>query len=103
MGRSLLPLVLLLLTPACATSTACRPDPIGGPEHCYTTSDSMGAAAVHAGAAAATWAAVGCTVNGCIPPMQCNAQSKLCEPIPCKEQSACPTGYACDLTRNRCQ
>ena len=80
----------------------CKPDELTGVERCEHTSDSMGNAAVAAGAAAATWAVVGCTVNGCAPPTQCNTKTKQCEPIPCDGPSACPTGYECAEDTHTC-
>jgi len=90
---------------ACAggSELACKKDPITGSDQCYGTSNSGGEAAVAAGVAAASWAVVGCTVNGCVGPYRCNEKTKMCEPIACSENNACPPAYNCNLTRGRCE
>lgn len=88
----------------CATGVACRTDPVTGSERCQPTSGSYGNAVATVGIAAASWALVGCSVNGCEPPFRCNAESKMCERIPCHEgKNVCPPGYSCDLEDHVCR
>jgi len=75
-----------------------------GPSYqgCFVSNDPVDAV-VAAGFAAAAWAVVGCTVNGCMPPYRCNPQTKLCESIDCDESSHCPAAYECNLVTHECQ
>jgi hypothetical protein len=66
-------------------------------------SSSGGEAAVAATAAAASWGAVGCTVNGCVGAMRCNEDTKRCEPIACSSDDACPSAFECNEERGRCE
>lgn len=94
----------LLLTSACAGGqTVCRRDPITGSEQCQNVGSDYGEAAVTGGAAAASWAAVGCTVNGCTPPSFCNERTKQCESTPCGDDDDCGKGFTCDTTAHRCR
>lgn len=88
-------------TPGCNGSD----DPVYGGRRtgaCFASSSPVDAV-VTAGAAAAAWAVVGCTVNGCTPPYRCNTQTKLCEAIHCDENESCPPAYECDLIEHRCK
>ena len=98
-------LACLALVAACATGQeACRRDPITGSEQCATVGSDTGQAVGTAAAAAATWGAVGCTVNGCQPPFRCNPDSKMCERMRCGEQAGgCPPGYSCNAVKNVCE
>jgi hypothetical protein len=93
-----------LILAGCATgSEVCRRDPATGAERCSTVSGNYGEAAVTATAAAASWAVVGCDVNGCEPPYRCNPETKLCERIRCGEGvGSCPAGYTCDPVKGVC-
>ena len=89
---------------ACASSEACRRDPITGMQRCQPASGNVGEAVGTAAAATVAWTAVGCTVNGCVAPYRCNESTKACERIRCDEGSAsCPPGYACDPEDRVCK
>ena len=87
---------------ACSSQMVCRPDGISGAERCEQAGGA-GDALITGGAAAGVFAAKGCTVNGCEPPYTCNSKSKLCERLACSESSACPPGYQCSPSDNRCR
>lgn len=71
-------------------------------ETCMVSSDP-GVAIGNAAAASAVWAAGGgCKINGCLPPMRCNAKTGLCEHLPCDEGHPCPAGYTCDDDSGTC-
>ncbi|HEX2678350.1 MAG TPA: hypothetical protein VHM19_16975 [Polyangiales bacterium] len=99
------PLLLLPLMAACAggSQVVCRRDPITGGEQCGPTSNNYGEAAVGAGAAATTWAVVGCTVNGCPAPDRCNETTKQCEATLCHSDKECGAGFHCDIVSTRCR
>ena len=84
-------------------ATYCRPDPVTGSQQCQYSTNSAGNALLVTGAAAGVYAATGCTVNGCELPNRCNSQTKRCEPITCRENTACPAGYRCDLVTMICR
>jgi hypothetical protein len=90
---------------ACASGPdVCRRDQITGSERCQPASGDYGEAAATAAAAAVAWTAVGCTVNGCAAPFRCNADTKMCERIPCGEgQGSCPPTYVCDSDDHLCK
>ena len=89
---------------ACASGQVCRKDPITGSDRCQSSSGDYGEAAATAVAAGASWAVVGCTVNGCEPPYRCNAKTKMCERIACEEGTrSCPPGYSCDPEDKVCK
>jgi hypothetical protein len=90
---------------ACATGPdVCTRDHITGSEQCQPSSGDYGEAAATAAASAAAWTAVGCTANGCEPPFRCNADTKMCERIPCGEgEGACPPTYICDPDDHLCK
>lgn len=94
----------LLFVVDCATGhEVCRTDPATNVERCFIVSGDYAEAAATATAAAASWAVVGCTVNGCEPPYRCNPETKLCERIRCGEgMGSCPSGYVCDPVKNLC-
>jgi hypothetical protein len=96
---------LLAVASGCASGpNVCKKDPITGSRQCQRSSSDPTEAAVTAGAATASWAAVGCTVNGCEPPYTCNPKTKMCERIPCEEGSnRCPPGYLCDPEDQLCK
>ena len=99
------PLSLALFLAACGgeTTMPCKKDPITGSEQCGLATSSGGEAAVAAGAAAASWAVVGCTVNGCLGAYTCNPKTKLCDPLDCDENKPCPAPYQCNLAIDRCE
>jgi len=96
---------LWLCAAACGgdTTMPCKKDPITGSEQCGLASSSGGDAAIMAGAAAASWAVVGCTVNGCLGAYTCNPKTKQCEPLVCDENKPCPAPYECNLPIHRCE
>lgn len=98
------PWLLIVLFSACAGGSqfACRKDVITGNEQCQPVSRSPTEAAVGAGAAAASWAVVGCTLNGCPPPDRCNPQTKLCETTSCHSDRDCGAGFHCDASSSHC-
>ena len=98
-------LACLSLISACATGQeVCRRDMVTGSEQCNRVSGDTGEAAATAAAAAASWGAVGCTVNGCQPPFTCNPVTKLCERMRCGEAAGfCPVGYNCHPVENVCK
>lgn len=101
--RSLIVLIVAFVFSGCATGPeVCKRDAITGSEQCQTTSGNYGEAAATAGIATGSWAAVGCTVNGCEPPYTCNADSKQCVPMHCKSDVDCK-GYNCDMESERCR
>jgi hypothetical protein len=69
---------------------------------CTVASGSYGDALLVAASAGALFAAVGCTVNGCEMPYECNPESKRCERLQCSEPRGCPGGYSCNLESDRC-
>ena len=81
----------------------CRTDPVTGSQQCQYSSNSAGDALLVTGAAAGVYAATGCTLNGCELPNRCNAQTKRCEPIACRENSGCPAGYSCNMVMMICR
>lgn len=89
----------------CATGPeVCQRDPITGSRQCSMTSSSPGEAVATAAIAAGAWTVAGCTVNGCLPPYQCNSQTKQCERIRCGEdKQSCPPAYSCDPIDNLCK
>lgn len=88
----------------CASGQSCQKDPITGSQRCESSSGDYGEAAVTTGAAAAAWAAAGCTINDCEPPLRCNRETKMCERIPCDEGGrGCPAGYFCDPDDRLCK
>jgi hypothetical protein len=93
------------LAAGCATGQeACRRDPVTGAEQCAVVGSDPGQAAATAAAAAASWGAVGCTVNGCQAPFRCNPESKLCERMRCSEDvGGCPPGFSCNPNKNVCE
>jgi hypothetical protein len=101
--RSISSLWLALALAACGSQEVCRRDPVTGWENCQTSGSDYGEAAGTAVAAAAAWAAVGCTVNGCAPPSRCNPQTKLCEALRCSRESPCPGGYDCEPEQGVCR
>ena len=66
-------------------------------------SNDPGTAVGHAVAAGGLWAARGCNINGCLPPLRCNGETGLCESIKCDEGKQCPSGYECDLDSYTCR
>ena len=97
--------LLAVALAACASGpSVCKKDPITGSRQCQRSSGDPAEAAVTAGAATASWAVVGCTVNGCQPPYTCNTKTKLCERITCEEGTKrCPPGYTCDAEDFLCK
>lgn len=97
--------LLLALAAACATGKeVCKRDMVTGSEQCSRVSGDTGEAVATATAAAASWGAVGCTVNGCQPPYTCNPDSKMCERMRCGEQAgSCPPGFKCNPVKNVCE
>lgn len=67
------------------------------------SSTSAVSAAILAGTAAASWAVVGCKVNGCLLPFRCNEVTKQCERVKCSERQSCPQGWQCDSARGDCR
>jgi hypothetical protein len=89
---------------ACASGESCSRDQITGMTRCQPSSGDTGEAIGTAVAATAAWAAVGCTVNDCEPPLRCNENTKMCERIRCDEGSnVCPPAYACDPVDHVCR
>jgi hypothetical protein len=86
---------------ACSSQMVCRPDGISGAERCQQVGGA-GDAVITGGVAAGVFAAKGCTVNGCEPPFTCNSKTKLCERLACSETRACPPGYECHASDQRC-
>jgi hypothetical protein len=102
--KNVLCALALVCFAGCATGpTMCQKDPTSGSEQCSATSSDPGEAAATAAFAAGAWGVAGCTVNGCLPPYRCNAESKQCERIRCDEnKSSCPAGYVCDPNKRVC-
>ena len=90
-----------IYTAACSSQMVCRPDGISGAERCQQVGGA-GDAVITGGVAAGVFAAKGCTVNGCEPPLTCNSKTKLCERLACSETRACPPGYECRADDQRC-
>lgn len=70
----------------------------------YYVSDSYSEAIGVAAEATVLWEfAGGCKVAGCLPPLRCNAETELCEPVPCGERSGCPVGTHCNDREHVCE
>jgi hypothetical protein len=91
-GSTIAGLWLLVLSAGCV-SDATQP---------YSSTSATNAA-ILAGAAAASWAVVGCKVNGCLLPFRCNEVTKQCERAKCSERQSCPHGWECDSERGDCR
>ena len=46
---------------------------------------------------------VACHLHACAPPMYCNRDKGVCEPLACNDSRDCPYGYKCDFSKNVCQ
>jgi len=86
-----------------AAQSSCQSDPISGSPRCGDTSGGPEDALITGGAATGLWAAGGCKMNGCEPPFVCEKVSQRCERMSCGESADCPSGYACDMTDQRCR
>lgn len=97
--------VLLVSTTGCFThgTIACRTDPITGSQQCQLVGGSSLGGLFTVLAAAAAYAVVGCTLNGCPLPDVCNPNTKRCETSRCSETRTCPNGYRCDLSTKLCR
>jgi hypothetical protein len=75
-----------------------------GQQRCVTTG-GPGQALVTGGAAAALWGAGGgCKIAGCQPPLECNLDTGLCQPMRCGEDlRECPPAYHCDMKTRTCK
>lgn len=69
----------------------------------YVT-DSYAEAGGAATLASVLWGvAGGCKIEGCEPPLRCNAKSELCEPARCGEGHSCPVGTRCNHHEHVCE
>lgn len=108
----------LLLSSACGANNlyTCDPGDPGSQRRCELPDDpqnprtgptmstsSPGTAAVVAGAAAVTWGAVGCQVNGCEPPLICDPGTKLCTRPHCAADGDCGEGRHCNPDTRMCE
>lgn len=97
-------LVLACVCSLCCggTQLVCREQ--GAREQCVTTGGPE-AAIVTGAAAGAIWAtAGGCKVAGCQPPLECNLDTELCQPMRCGEDlGGCPPAYHCDSKTRTCR
>lgn len=82
--------------------TICREEE--GQQRCVTTG-GPGQALVTGAAAGALWGAGGgCKIAGCQPPLECNHETELCQPMRCGEDlRRCPPAYHCDLGTRTCK
>jgi hypothetical protein len=68
---------------------------------CYVGT-SGGEAASLVGTGGVVWAAGGCKIAGCEPPLTCNKSSGFCQRPRCDEGQTCPNETHCNLRTRRC-